>query len=61
MWLFQQFVKKPEKLLFHIIYAPQKVNILPTYCQVVNYLLATYTTDYVIFEAKADIKNFEQP
>lgn len=35
--------------------------ILTTYCQYVNYLLETYTTDDVIAEGEAYVMDYKQP
>lgn len=65
MWLLEHFMKHPgEATLTRRVWAtkedfPQKNGKSTTYCQVVNYLLATYATDDFITEIEADTTNFE--
>lgn len=66
MWQFQNFFKERAKAaLIHRVCTTRKDDSqsegrLTTYCQVVCYLLATYATDNVIAEAKANITSFYQ-
>lgn len=67
MWLFQYFMKDPAKAaVAHRLCAKedqnsQKEGKLTIYCQVVNYLLATYAIEDMIAEAEAEIMSFKQP
>lgn len=66
MWLFQHFLKDPAKAALERIISgtkeedPEQEESLTTYCQEINYLLATYATDDAISVSEADIISFKQ-
>lgn len=64
MWLFQYFMNDRARAgLGHEVYVTKEDDIkqegkLTIYCQAINYLLATHTTDCII--TKADMTKFKQ-
>lgn len=66
MWLFPYFLKELAKAALSNYMMTQNSGQthfegkLTTYCQVVNYMLETYTADNVIVEIEPDINRFKQ-
>lgn len=64
---FQLFTKQPAKVAWARRTCarkkddPQREWKMATYSQVINYLLATYATDYVIAEVGSEITSFKHP